>query len=489
MTQNRLFLWLLSLTTLIVTLWLKPAAAQTGICSAQLPDKISAVTNRPEFRRSRWGILVQTLGDPCGICEAARETLYAQDADRFFIPASNLKLLTTAAALEVLGDRYTIRTSVYQVHSDQVILRVVGRGDPSLTDIQLNQLAKQIRDRNITQIDQLIADDSYFQGDATNPTWEWEDVQSGYGAPVNSLILNENLIGLTFFPQNLGQPLRIVWDDPAEATRWQISNRSKTVAAAAEESLQVGRDLERSQLNVRGQLRVGSRPETAAIAITQPSRYFLQRFKQALRQWNIQVNQSFVTTERTGAQGTEISAVESESLPGLIAKVNQESNNLYAESLLRTLGITRSPQASSSLEAGVEAVKKALTQLGVDVAGYNLRDGSGVSRHNWATPESLVQTLQGMGASPHAVPYRNSLAVAGRVGSLQNRFLNSPVAGKLQGKTGFLSGSTALSGYLEPPDYSPLVFSILINQFDRPVEEIQEAIDEIVELLAQLQKC
>jgi len=481
MTQNRLPHWFLSIMMLIVTLWLKPAAAQAGICPAQLSDKISAITNRSEFRRSRWGILVQTLGD--------RQTLYAQDAERYFIPASNLKLLTTAAVLEVLGDRYTIRTSVYQTNSDNVVLRVVGRGDPSLTDAELDQLAKQIRDRHITQINQLIADDHYFQGDAINPTWEWEDVQSGYGAPVNSLILNENLIGLTLFPQSLGQPLRVVWDDPAEGTRWQIDNRSRTVAATAEESVQVGRDLERSQLNVRGQLRVGSKPETAAIAITQPSRYFLQRFKQALRQRGIQVAQSFVATEPTETQGAEIAAVESEPLAKLIAEVNQQSNNLYAESLLRTLGVTQSPQADSSLDAGLEAMKKALFQLGIDSASYNLVDGSGVSRHNWVTPETLVQTLQGMARSPNSAVYRNSLAVAGRIGSLQNRFLDTPVAGKFQGKTGFVSGSIALSGYLEPPDYSPLVLSILINQFDRPTEEIREAIDEIVILLAQLQRC
>jgi serine-type D-Ala-D-Ala carboxypeptidase/endopeptidase (penicillin-binding protein 4) len=489
MTQNRLSYWFLSLTMLIVALWLKPAAAQAGICPAQLSDKISAITNRSQFRRSRWGILVQTLGDPCGICEAARQTLYAQDAERYFIPASNVKLLTTAAALEVLGDRYTIRTSVYQVDSDNVVLRVVGRGDPSLTDVELNQLAKQIRDRHITQINQLIADDHYFQGDAINPTWEWEDIQSGYGAPVNSLILNQNLIGLTLFPQNLGQPLRVVWDDPAEATRWQIDNDSRTVATTAEESLQVGRDLGRAQLHLQGQLRVGSKPETAAIAIPQPSRYFLQRFKQALRQQSIRVSQSFIATEPTGRQGTEIAAVESKPLAKLIVEANQESNNLYAESLLRTLGATQAPKADSSLEAGLETMRKSLSRLGVDSTSYDLVDGSGLSRHNSVTPETLVQTLQGMGRSSYFATYRNSLAVAGSSGTLQNRFLNTPVAGKLQGKTGFLSGSTALSGYLEPPDYSPLVLSILINQFDQPLGEIQEAIDEIVNLLAQLQKC
>jgi serine-type D-Ala-D-Ala carboxypeptidase/endopeptidase (penicillin-binding protein 4) len=476
MMNNRFSHWVFSLTVLAATI--APTPAKASICPAQLTDKISAITSRAEFRRSRWGILVQTLDD--------RQTLYAQDDDHYFIPASNVKLLTTAAVLEVLGDRYTIRTSVYQ--NDAGVVRLVGRGDPSLTNAELNQLAKQIGDRNITRINQLIADDSYFQGDPVNATWEWEDIQSGYGAPVNSLILNQNLIGLRLFPQNLGQPLRVVWDDPAEARGWQIENRSKTVAVTESESLQVGQELGRSRLRIQGQLRVGSASEAVAVAIPQPARNFLQRFKQALNQQNIQVIQSAIATEPAATPGSEIAAINSAPLASLITETNQESNNLYAESLLRTLGASQS-QKTSSLDVGLEVMRKALSQMGVDDTSYDLVDGSGLSRHNWLTPKTLVQTLQAMGQSPRFATYRNSLAVAGSNGTLRNRFLNSPVAGKLQGKTGFLSGSTALSGYLEPPDYSPLVLSILINQFDRPLGEVQEAIDEIVVLLAQLHRC
>jgi serine-type D-Ala-D-Ala carboxypeptidase/endopeptidase (penicillin-binding protein 4) len=476
MTNNRIPHWLLSLTVLVATFL--PVAAQASICPAQLTERIAAITSRAEFRRSRWGILVQTLGD--------RQTLYAQDADHYFIPASNVKLLTTAAALEVLGDRYTIRTSVYQ---NDGAVRVVGRGDPSLTNSELDQLAKQISDRGITQIKQLIADDSYFQGDPVNSTWEWEDIQSGYGAPVNSLILNQNLMGLTLFPQNLGQPLRVVWDDPAEARGWRIENRSRTVAVTEPESLQVGRDLGQAQLHIQGQLRVGSAPEEVAIAIPQPARNFLQRFKQTLSKQGITVNQSSIATEPSATPGSEIAVVNSASLASLITEANQESNNLYAESLLRTLGASQSQKTDSSLEAGLEVLKKTLALMGVDGTSYDLVDGSGLSRHDWLTPKTLVQTLQGMEKSPRFAIYRNSLAVAGSSGTLRNRFLNSPIAGKFQGKTGFLSGSTALSGYLEPPDYSPLVLSILINQFDQPLGDIQEAIDEIVILLAQLHQC
>jgi serine-type D-Ala-D-Ala carboxypeptidase/endopeptidase (penicillin-binding protein 4) len=458
-----------------------PDRVLAGVCPAQLGEKIAAITERAEFRRSRWGILVQT---PEG------KTLYAQDADRYFVPASNAKLMTTAAALEVLGDRYTIRTSVYQVPSpDGVVLRVVGRGDPSFSDAQLNSLTQQIAARSIEQIHQLIIDGSYFQGDAVNPSWEWEDVQSGYGAPVNSLMLNENLMGLTLFPQAVGQPLRVVWDDPAEGNSWQVDNRSVTVAPTAEEFLAVGRDLGRSRLLVRGQLRAGAASEAVAVAVTQPDRHFLQKLRRSLRQQGITVQQARIATTPSPLAGEEIATITSATLPQLITEANQNSNNLYAESLLRTLGGKQSPEAESSLEAGLETLRSTLNRLGVQERSYNLMDGSGLSRRNWVTPTALIETLQGMARSPHARTYRDSLAIAGEKGTLKNRFRDTPVAGKLHGKTGFMSGVTALSGYLEASDDSPLVLSILVNQFDQPLGEIQGAIDQIVLLLAELERC
>jgi serine-type D-Ala-D-Ala carboxypeptidase/endopeptidase (penicillin-binding protein 4) len=448
--------------SVLLALGFFPDRVLAGICPAQLGEKIAAITARAEFRRSRWGILVQTHEG---------KTLYAQDADRYFVPASNAKLLTTAAALEVLGDRYTIRTSVYQVPSpDGVVLRVVGRGDPSFTDEQLNSLVQQIAARSIQQIRQLII------------------VQSGYGAPVNGLILNENLIGLTLFPQAVGQPLRVVWDDSAEGNSWQIDNRSVTVEPTADEFLAVGRDLGRSRLLIRGQLRAGAPSEAVAVAVTQPDRHFLQTLRRSLRQQGIMVQQARIATAPTPITGEEIASTTSVPLSQLITEANQNSNNLYAESLLRMLGATQ-PEAESSLEVGLEILGNTLKRLGVQESSYHLMDGSGLSRRNWVTPTALVETLQGMARSPHARIYRDSLAIAGERGTLKNRFRDTPVVGKFHGKTGFLSGATALSGYLEASDYSPLVLSILINQFDQPLGEIQRAIDEIVLLLAALERC
>jgi D-alanyl-D-alanine carboxypeptidase/D-alanyl-D-alanine-endopeptidase (penicillin-binding protein 4) len=474
---------LLSITGLTAN---SAVAQEAGICPAQLSTTIASIIDRPQFHRARWGILVQLLDR-----SAHPPTLYAHDAERYFIPASNAKLLTTAAVLDQLGASFRIRTSVYQIDSPshEITLQVVGRGDPSLTDAELQTLARQIRDRGITQINQLIATDQFFRGDAINPTWEWEDIQAGYGAPVNSLILNQNSIGLTLIPQQLGQPLRVEWDNPAEANHWQIDNRSQTVETTAPEFVDVGRDLSQPTLLVRGQLQVGSASELVSVSIPQPASYFLQHFQQALSSAGIQVDRSVVSPGLALPQASEIAAIESPPLADLLIETNRDSNNLYAEALLRILGVTHAPNADSSLEAGITALTASLTHLGVHPDGYHLVDGSGLSRRDLISPDALVETLQAMARSPNASTYRASLSVAGVNGTLQHRFQNTPLQGKLYAKSGSLNGVIALSGYLEPPNHVPLVISIIVNQLDQPLPEVEQAIDHIVTLLSQLHPC
>lgn len=464
-----------------------PSALPTAqsACAANLSRQIDRLIDRPEYQRSQWGILAQTLG-------SRPQALYTRNADRFLVPASNVKLLTTAAALTQLGADFRIRTSVYLERNtpEGAVLRVVGRGDPSLTTTQLQVMAQQIRDRGITQIAILIGDDRYFRGDAVNPSWEWEDIQAGYGAPINSLILNQNAIGLTLVPQQIGQPLGVTWDQPSEAQGWQIVNRSQTVAADAPEFVTVGRDLGQPILTVAGQLRAGSASEPAAVSIPQPGQNFLRQFSEILRTTGIAVDRARLLTE-TDPQpmtvGSEIAAVESPPLGELLIETNQFSNNLYAEALLRSLGANSGAnsigQSNSSLEAGIAGLEETLSRLGIDPDGYELADGSGLSRRNGASPAAIVETLQAMAQTANALPYRTSLSVAGLSGTLQNRFRGTDVQGQLQGKTGALTGTAALSGYLNRGDRIPIVFSIIVNQANTPPGGIRQTIDEIVMLL------
>jgi D-alanyl-D-alanine carboxypeptidase/D-alanyl-D-alanine-endopeptidase (penicillin-binding protein 4) len=464
------------------------APAVQAICPADLPWELDRRLDQPELRRTRWGLLVQQRDTDL--------TLYARSAEQYFIPASNAKLFTTAAALTALGADHRLRTSVYawttaENGTVQHQVALVGGGDPGLDDADLVALVEQMSDRPLSVIDRLLVDDSFFRQDAVNPNWEWEDVQAGYGAPVHSLNLNGNERMLHLYPQAEGEPLWVVWADPEQGQSWQVQNFSRTVAVDEPEYVRVGRDLSRPLLTIWGQLRVGSAPEDAAIAIPHPPDYALRQFQALLQDAGITVRVAQVVQQSPPAEAEEIAVVQSPPLSELLIAANQDSDNLYAEALLRLLGETRRSEDTpdSSLAAGLAAVETTLATLGVDPDGYALVDGSGIARQNLASPSSLVQVLEGMARSPQFGVFLDSLAVAGENGTLRDRFEDSPVAGNFRGKTGALSGVAALSGYLDPPNYPPLVVSILVNHFDQPVRTIRPVIDELVMLLAQLETC
>ncbi|WP_237741503.1 D-alanyl-D-alanine carboxypeptidase/D-alanyl-D-alanine-endopeptidase [Anabaena sp. PCC 7108] len=447
-------------------------------CPAQLQSSIDAIINIPKFSRVRWGILVKPL--------SSGQSLYNRDAEKYFIPASNAKLFTTAAALLQLGANFRIRTSVYQ--DGDGILRVVGRGDPSLKDSQLTVLAKQLSQQGIQQVNQLIADDSYFQGEVVNSSWEWEDVQAYYGAPVNSLILNENASVLTFLPQTIGKPLKLNWAEPTEAYRWRIENNTVTTPENEPSFVEVNRDLKGQILRIQGQLAVNSQPEITALAIFNPVENFLRHFRQSLGREKIAVQQT--SSSNGGKNDQEIAAIESAPLSDLMVETNVNSNNLFAEALLRVLGSKQVlTKNQTTADAGLKVVKTTLTELGIEPTSYILADGSGLSRKNLISPEAFIQLLQLMGKSSQSEVFRASLPVAGISGTLKNRFRNTLAEGIVQAKTGTMTGVVSLSGYINAPNYQPLVFSIMVNQSEQPASVVRKAMDEIIILLSQLHRC
>lgn len=454
------------------------AKPSESICPAQLKIAIDQVINRPQFRRAHWGISIESL-----LPKSTNVSLYNHNAERFFIPASNVKLLTTAAALRQLGKAFQIRTSVYQI-SDGV-LRLVGQGDPSLQDAQLKDLAQQLKRQGITNIRQLIVDDGYFQGDNINLTWDWQDVQSDYGTAVNSLILNQNAVELTLSPQQVGQPLRTSWTDRIASRQWQIENTSVTAALGTKNTITVTAVLGQPLLQIKGKLAVNAEAEVIGLPIINPAQYFLAHFREALVAQGISVAQAFVASSNI-AEGKEVATIKSPPLAMLLRETNQQSNNLYAETLLRSLGVSNS---GDSTELGIKKLGETLTTLGVNPESYNLIDGSGLSRQNLVSPQAIVQTLKGMAQTPESSIYRDSLSTAGVNGTLKQRFLNTLAAGNLQAKTGTLTGVSALSGYLDIPGFQPVVFSLMLNQSNQSSTIQRQAIDEIVLLLTRLRNC
>ncbi|MEJ1936685.1 D-alanyl-D-alanine carboxypeptidase/D-alanyl-D-alanine-endopeptidase, partial [Nostoc sp. NIES-2111] len=302
-----------------------PTTTTKSICPAQLGTSIDAIVNRPLFNRVRWGILVAPL--------SSGQTLYSRDAQKFFIPASNAKLLTTAAALQQLGTNFRIRTSIYQ--NDDGNLTVVGRGDPSLNDTQLQALAQQLKQKGITQIKQLILDDSSIQGDIVNSTWQWQDVQADYGAPVGSFILNQNVFGLKLVPQTVGKTPQLLWNNTNESQQWLTVNQAVTVATKQPSYININRDLTGKILLIQGQVAANSEPYLVELPVVDPNYYFLRRFRTILATEKINLGNTLVAN--SAANQRELAAVESPLLSELVIETNQNSNNLYAEALLRTL--------------------------------------------------------------------------------------------------------------------------------------------------------
>jgi serine-type D-Ala-D-Ala carboxypeptidase/endopeptidase (penicillin-binding protein 4) len=459
-----------------------PNSDSPALCEADLPAAIAAIIHRPKFARSRWGILVQPLN--------SERPLYALNEGAYFLPASNVKLLTTAAALHHLGANYRLRTPIYTEGELPLLktLLVVGRGDPSLQTAHLQRLVEQLESQGVRQIEQLIVDDRYFQQPNRHPTWEWEDLYFAYAPSVNSLMLNQNQFELSLSGQQVGDPVKLGLQDEIAARQWQVDNLAVTTPPGTSSGITVTGIFSQPLLQIRGFLAVDREPIVWNMAILDPAQYFLQTLRFLLETEGIEVKQARVATTDLKRQNlTEFTVIESPPLEVLIQETNQSSNNLYAEALLHTIGATTGSQ--ETFDAGLNVIKRTLTELEVDPESYVLADGSGLSRHNLLSPAALVQTLRQMARSPDAKAYFNSLAIAGVSGTLRQRFQNTPVQGNLRGKTGTMKSVSALSGYLDVDNAQSLAFSIILNETTQPISEQREAIDRIVLVLSHLKSC
>ena len=448
------------------------------ICPEDLPRAIEKIVNRPQFKRARWGIEIQTLG--------SGDSLYSLNRDKFFTPASSAKLLTTAAALSELGADYRITTPIYAVGNPPHLtsLRIKGQGDPTISTKELKNIAHQLQRQGIRRIEKLIVEDSYFAPPAINPTWEWLDVHSYFATAVNSTILNQNTVTLTLLPQQLGQPVKFRWSDAIAARQWQVINKAITGESDLPYNVEIDGDLGKPVLYIRGELAQNEPPDIWDLTIIDPAHYFLESWRLHLAQAGIEVNQGFVVTQpHKNELETELTTITSPPLPKILQEINQESNNLFAEAIAKILAKKLNSKTS------IEAINQSLTKLDIDPEEYFLVDASGLSRQNLITPQTLVKILRIMSRSPEVESYRDSLAIAGVNGTLKNRFRNTSVSHQLWGKTGTLTGVGTLSGYIYPFQYPTLVFSILLNNSEVSNQEIRQAIDEIVVIINHLNKC
>ncbi|MCA1594602.1 MAG: D-alanyl-D-alanine carboxypeptidase/D-alanyl-D-alanine-endopeptidase [Acidobacteria bacterium] len=481
-------------------------AAETRETDAQLARVIDRTIDGGEFASARWGVHVVSLRDG--------RVMYARNADRMFTPASNMKLYTTAVALDLLGADYRWRTSVYAASAPDAggtvagDLLLYGRGAPDLSSrntragaSQLAALAEELYRRGVRRVrGGVVGDESYFRGEMLGDGWLWQDAQWYYGAQPSALSVDDNEITVSVAPGAKA-------DDPAAVTLVpasdyvRVTNDMKTTGRGARPAIGITREVSSNEVRVWGEFPAGGSPYGVRLSVYRPALLAARLFRDALRSRGIEVSNDARTVDaRTredaglvASRTVELAAVMSKPLGEVVHETDKESLNLQAELLLRTLGRERGDTAPESMPertrlrntdaAGLAVVRQWLERAGVRTENLALHDGCGLSRLDLITPEATTRLLVHMAQTPSADIFRSALPLAGRDGTLAYRMRNTPAAGQIAAKTGALTYVNALSGYAQTADGEPLAFSIICNDSTQGTSSTRP-IDAIAALLA-----
>src|SRR5579864_3481203 len=505
----------------------------------RLAGDIAAIITQPPLDRAHWGIDVVDL--------ETGKTLYAQNAEQLFLPASNTKLFTTAAALAIAGPEYRFRTTVEaegridgrgRLLGD---LAIIGRGDPNIsgrvlpyalktqrtpphTQI-LEEMADQVARSGLKMVDgDLIGDDTYYAFERYAEGWAWDDLQWIDGAPVSALTFNDNVIFVNVLPGEHPGDKAIITVEP-ETSYYELDNRVITSSVGVPKRVGIHRDPGSKKIVLWGSLPLGDAGMKEPMSIQDPAEFVAELFRTMLERRGITIRgkararhgedaQFFdqqiphpIPSFPTGAAASQSAnpSISSAMRPQEAPDFNQgTSNKILAEHfsapLLDDVRVTNKVSENlhaelalrlagklrgygGSFEGGVAAVKQFLLQAGLKEDEFTFLDGSGLSRRDLVTPAATVQLLIYAARQPWGPAFEESLPVSGVDGSLADRFQNTPAAGLIHAKTGSLSHVNALSGYGQTQKGRRFVFSIFCNNHNLPSSKALAAIDAVVQLL------
>lgn len=491
------------------------ASAQPAVSGERALERaIANVLDSADFENAFWGLRVVDL--------ETGETLYARNDEKSFVPASNVKLYTTAAALDQLGPRYRYRTRVYidgpienGVLRGNVIVR--GSADPTIgTHYEpvegkwedeadathlFREWADSLRAAGVTRVDgDVVGDDDVIDDVPLGSNWAWDDETYYYSAQLSGLPFNDNVIHMYVTARELGAPASIRWY-PYNTDYVQV--RNKSVSIHPDSSLDEGYQRLRgtNTIDVTTRVPVGDE-DIEEITVENPTKFFAHVLRETFQHEGIAVSGTAVDVDELSIKPQyrdpayrRIAYHLSPPLADIVSIINKPSQNLFADLVLKTLAAEFPRETDEfepgSSEMGIEVAMRTYASAGIDTSRLQLVDGSGLSRLNLVTPEMTTQLLEYMWKheSPGVTDaFYSSLPVAGAHGTLRNRFERSPAGGNLRAKTGSLTAVSSLSGYITSGDDRPLAFSMMSNHYTTRTREIRRAQDAIVEILARYRR-
>ncbi|MEU4622637.1 D-alanyl-D-alanine carboxypeptidase/D-alanyl-D-alanine-endopeptidase [Actinoplanes sp. NPDC023801] len=388
--------------------------------------------------------------------------LYQRNAGLRVLPASNQKLLTAAAALEVLGPGHRFRTTVRAAGGS---LHLHGQGDPTLTYERIDRLAATVARAGAKRYDRLVADDSWFDRVPLGLDWSWQD--ESFTAPVSALTFAadgryDNAAVEIRYRGVAGRPPVVrVWPPVVEV---RVVNRA--VTGGSGDTVSAVRAHGTSTVTLRGSVAAG-RSGTALAAVPDPAAATTGLFRAALQRHGVTVGGRTARGPVPPAfrhLAAHVSPPLAEMLPPLL----KLSNNGIAELLVKAISRAAEPARPGSWPSGLAAATAALGRLGVDTRLLTMGDGSGLSRRNWVTAAQVVTLLRQARRRTWFPAFRAALPVAGDPdpmvgGTLRDRMRDTPAAGNVRAKTGTLTGVNALSGYVTDAGGRQLVFALIVN--------------------------
>ena len=458
----------------------------------QLKLNLSAVFDAGQFERSFWSVLVRGAD--------AETDVYSLNSGKLMMPGSAMKIVTLAAAAEVLGWDHRFETRIVSTAPlDEGVLRgdlvVVGGGDPSISERSdtpgtLRDIARQLRATGLTRIEGgVIGDDDLFDDTGYGDGWTLDNLPYGYSAAVSALEYNEGSVDLVIRAgAAAGDP--VVIQVRPDGSGLQIDNQLITVDESGTGRLTLHRLPGSSHVVARGQIPAKSPAFARTASVDNPSRFFARAFRNALVAEDIHVSGDAIDIDDFLAKPDLRAAQtlllhQSPPLRQLAATMMRVSQNQYAEMLLRSLGASAAGTSGVTGAAGAQRVRSVLRDWNITDDSYVIADGSGLSRYNYVTSDTLVRILQRMHVDPkHSFIFGATLPLTGRDGTLSKRLAGTPAEGKVRAKTGTVDNVRAIAGYVDTAGGETLVFSIIANNFTMSTSAIDAAADKALVHLA-----
>ncbi|MEE9219173.1 MAG: D-alanyl-D-alanine carboxypeptidase/D-alanyl-D-alanine-endopeptidase [Acidobacteriota bacterium] len=447
--------------------------------ASSIDDRLSALLDLSCLRRARVGIKVTRVRDG--------RVLFERGSDRSLQPASTLKLLTAAAALDALGSEFTFKTRFLSEAPirDGVLegdLIVQGGGAPDLTAERLWYAARALARLGLRRVrGDLVADESYFDSERRPAGWRAPGVRRAYNAPVGPLSFNFNVATLEVDPGAAPGERPQARLAPLGAGI-ELINAATTSSSRTHLWVEMRQRRGREQWILRGRIRRGSATVRLHRSVRDPARYTLGALRELLSREGVELSGG-LKTGAAPAIGREIFVLESQPLSQVLFMMNKMSNNMMAEAILKTLG-AESFGAPGTTASGLRVLRDFLERAGVRMEAVRLADGSGLSTRDTLPAAALVRLLEQMPKRFELWPeFLASLPIGGVDGTLSDRMVDLAQR-HVRAKTGRVSGTVSLAGYAENQDGELLAFAVLVNQIRCHYPRVRDQIDRLALALA-----